>query len=202
MMYLLFTNLGGRRRRRRLEDGLHGRHGRLRRARRGRPPARGVAEDKSLGWLRQLRITPISRARSSRPRAHRLGDVLPAILAVLRPARWSTAYGWTPGSGRHWPCCCGSARSRSPCSGIGNGYRLSAQTTGVVNMACNCGLGGGRRAVVPDRRCSPAGCAPSPSTPRPTGSPSSAGPRRRPRARPRRRWRCYSRWLLRSVRTL
>jgi ABC-2 type transport system permease protein len=101
----------------------------------------GVAEDKAHGWLRQLRVTPLSPSRVVAGRAV-TGSVvvLPAIASVLiagalvngvRLAAWQ----WAATAGLLW-----LGTAPFTLLGLGNGYRLSAQTTGVVNVACNLGL--------------------------------------------------------------
>ncbi|GHJ37966.1 ABC transporter permease [Streptomyces sp. TS71-3] len=140
LMYLLFTNIG---------DGSDGTwktasmvgmaaYGALGAA---LSTGTGVAEDKSIGWLRQLRVTPM------RPRSVVVGRaltgsviVLPAIVAVLlagglvngvRMAAWQ----WALVTALLW-----LGAFPFTLLGIANGYRLTAQTTGVVNVACNLGL--------------------------------------------------------------
>lgn len=101
----------------------------------------GVAEDKTLGWLRQLRVTPMSPLRVVTGRALSGSvTVLPAITAVLLAGRWVNdvrldAWQWVAAWGLLW-----IGTAPFTLLGLGNGYRLSAQTTGVVNMACNLGL--------------------------------------------------------------
>ncbi|MGW7368632.1 ABC transporter permease [Streptomyces sp. NPDC054841] len=101
----------------------------------------GVAEDKSIGWLRQLRITPMSPRQVVTGRAL-TGSVivLPSIAAVLaagglvngvRMAAWQ----WAAVAVALW-----LGALPFTLLGIGNGYRLSAQTTGVVNVGCNLAL--------------------------------------------------------------
>ncbi|MEU3895541.1 ABC transporter permease [Streptomyces sp. NPDC045251] len=101
----------------------------------------GVAEDRAIGWLRQLRVTPM------RPHQVVMGrtltasvTVLPAIAAVLaaggllngvRLAAWQ----WAALALLLW---LGSLPFTL--LGLGNGYRLTGQTTGVVNMVANLGL--------------------------------------------------------------
>nr|WP_137994718.1 ABC transporter permease [Streptomyces vilmorinianum] len=139
LMYLLFTNLG--------TDGAAWKtasmvgmaaYGALGAA---LSVGTGVAEDKSLGWLRQLRVTPMTPRQVVTGRAL-TGSVivLPAIAAVLlagalvngvRMETWQ----WAGVALVLW---LGSLPFTL--LGIGNGYRLTAQTTGVVNVACNLGL--------------------------------------------------------------
>ncbi|GGX17738.1 ABC transporter permease [Streptomyces noursei] len=97
----------------------------------------GVAEDKSLGWLRQLRITPLPPAQVVAGRGLTGSvTVLPAIGAVLlvgalvngiRMAAWQ----WAALVVLLW---LGSVPFTL--LGLGNGYRLSSQATGLVNTGC------------------------------------------------------------------
>lgn len=101
----------------------------------------GIAEDRTHGWLRQLLVTPMSPLRVVVGRAVTASVVvLPAIVLVLsagalvngvRMAAWQ----WAAAVGLLW-----LGTAPFTLLGIGNGYRLSAQTTGVVNVACNLGL--------------------------------------------------------------
>ncbi len=140
MMYLLFTNLGG-------SDGTDWKaaamvgmagYGALGAA---LSVGNAISEDKTTGWLRQLRITPMTPRQVVTGRALTGAVVvLPSIAAVLlagalvngvRMAAWQ----WVAVAVTLW---LGSLPFTL--LGIGNGYRLSAQTTGVVNVACNLGL--------------------------------------------------------------
>ncbi|MFJ3142788.1 ABC transporter permease [Streptomyces halstedii] len=101
----------------------------------------GIASDKSLGWLRQLRVIPLGPGRAVLGRAVScVVTVLPTVVAVLlagalvndvRLAVWQ----WVVLVMLLWigalPFCL---------LGIGNGYRLTPQSTGVVNMACLMGF--------------------------------------------------------------
>ncbi|MFH9721852.1 ABC transporter permease [Streptomyces sp. NPDC017254] len=140
MMYLLFTNLGGQNEEEWKTASMVGMaaYGALGAA---LSIGTGVAEDKGTGWLRQLRITPMSPRQVVTGRAL-TGSVvvLPSIVGVLlagglvngvRLAAWE----WAVVALTLW---LGSLPFTL--LGIGNGYRLTAQTTGVVNIACNLGL--------------------------------------------------------------
>ncbi|WNM36722.1 ABC transporter permease [Streptomyces sp. Li-HN-5-11] len=139
MMYLLFTNLGE-------NDGSWKTASMVGMAAYGAVGSAlntggAVAEDRVTGWLRQLRVTPMT------PREVVVGraltgavTVLPAIVAVLvagglvngvRLAMWQ----WALIALLLW---LGSIPFTL--LGLGNGYRLSAQSTGVTNMICNLGL--------------------------------------------------------------
>ncbi|MFF0015118.1 ABC transporter permease [Streptomyces sp. NPDC005374] len=139
MMYLLFTNLGadesGWRTGAMVGMAAYGAVGSALNT------GGGVAEDRAIGWLRQLRVTPMP------PRQVVLGraltgsvTVLPAIVAVLtagglvngvRLALWQ----WAAIAVLLW---LGSVPFTL--LGLGNGYRLTGQTTSVANMVCNLGL--------------------------------------------------------------
>ncbi|QHC21348.1 ABC transporter permease [Streptomyces sp. GS7] len=97
----------------------------------------GLAEDRSLGWLRQLRITPLGPVQVvvARGLAGTV-TVLPAIGAVLlvgalvngiRLAAWQ----WAALVVLLW-----LGTAPFTLLGLGNGYRLSSQTTGLVNTGC------------------------------------------------------------------
>ncbi|MFJ1604189.1 ABC transporter permease [Streptomyces sp. NPDC088253] len=140
MMYLLFTNLGDD------SDGGWKTGSMIGMAAYGAVGSAlntggGVAEDKVIGWLRQLRVTPMT------PREVVLGrtltgavTVLPAIAAVLAAGGLVNgvrldAWQWAAVAVLLW---LGSIPFTL--LGLGNGYRLTAQTTGVANMVCNLGL--------------------------------------------------------------
>ncbi|GAA3817616.1 ABC transporter permease [Streptomyces phyllanthi] len=139
MMYLLFTNLGD-------QDGTWKTASMVGMAAYGAlgsalSTGGGVAEDRATGWLRQLRVTPMT------PREVVLGraltgsvTVLPAIVAVLAAGGLVNgvrldAWQWAAIAVLLW---LGSVPFTL--LGLGNGYRLTAQTTGVVNLVCNLGL--------------------------------------------------------------
>ncbi|MET7615446.1 ABC transporter permease [Streptomyces sp. NPDC005408] len=101
----------------------------------------GVAEDKALGWLRQLRITPMSPRQVVTGRAITGSvTVLPSIIGVLAAGGLLNGvrldlWQWPALTVLLW-----LGALPFTLLGLGNGYRLSSQTTGVVNMACNLGL--------------------------------------------------------------
>lgn len=142
MMYLIFTNIGG-------GDGVDGwktasmvgmaAYGALGSA---MSIGTGVASDKSLGWLQQLRITPLSPTHAVVGRAISGSvTVLPTILTVLlagglvngvRLAAWQ----WAALVLLLW-----TGALPFTLLGLGNGFRLTPQGTGVVNVACLMGFG-------------------------------------------------------------
>ncbi|WP_055489779.1 ABC transporter permease [Streptomyces sp. TP-A0356] len=139
MMYLLFTNIGA-------ADGAWRTASMVGMAAYGAVGSAlstggGVAEDRAIGWLRQLRVTPMTPRQVVTGRALTSSvTVLPAIVAVLaagglvngvRLAVWQ----WAAIALLLW---LGSVPFTL--LGLGNGYRLTAQTTGVTNMVCNLGL--------------------------------------------------------------
>ncbi|MGN9820602.1 ABC transporter permease [Streptomyces sp. SD11] len=137
VMYLLFTNLGGG------ADGDWKTASMIGMAAYGAMGSAlntggGVAEDRSIGWLRQLRITPLSPRQVVAGRALTGAvTVLPAIVAVLAAGGLVNgvrldAWKWAVIALSLW---LGSVPFTL--LGLGNGYRLTAQATGVVNMVCN-----------------------------------------------------------------
>ncbi|WP_330244446.1 MULTISPECIES: ABC transporter permease [unclassified Streptomyces] len=141
LMYLLFTNLGGG------GDAAEWKvasmvgmaaYGALGAA---MSIGTGVASDKSLGWLQQLRITPLDPSRVVAGRAISGSvTVLPTILVVLlagavvngvRLEVWQ----WTALTLLLW-----IGALPFTLLGIGNGYRLTPQATGVVNVAALMGF--------------------------------------------------------------
>ncbi|ROQ32012.1 ABC-2 type transport system permease protein [Streptomyces sp. PanSC19] len=140
MMYLLFTNLGGQNEEEWKTASMVGMaaYGALGAA---LSIGTGVAEDKGSGWLRQLRITPMSPRQVVTGRAL-TGSVvvLPSIVGVLLAGGLVNgvhlaAWEWAVVALALW---LGSLPFTL--LGIGNGYRFTAQTTGVANIACNLGL--------------------------------------------------------------
>ncbi|MEU8790343.1 ABC transporter permease [Streptomyces sp. NPDC048643] len=140
MMYLLFTNLGGG------DDGAWKTASMVGMAAYGAVGSAlntggGVAEDKVTGWLRQLRVTPMTSRQVVLGRALTGSvTVLPAIVAVLAAGGLVNgvrldAWQWAATALLLW---IGSVPFTL--LGLGNGYRLTAQTTGVANMVCNLGL--------------------------------------------------------------
>lgn len=139
MMYLLFTNLGDQESSWKIASmvgmAAYGAVGSALNT------GGGVAEDRTTGWLRQLRVTPMT------PREVVLGraltgsvTVLPAIVAVLAAGGLVNgvrldAWQWAAVAVLLW---LGSVPFTL--LGLGNGYRLTGQTTAVANMVCNLGL--------------------------------------------------------------
>ncbi|WP_030679673.1 ABC transporter permease [Streptomyces cellulosae] len=139
MMYLLFTNLGE-------NDGSWKAQAMVGMAAYGAVGSAlntggGVAEDRATGWLRQLRVTPMTSRQVVVGRALTGSvTVLPAIVAVLAAGGLLNGvrldvWQWALVAVLLW---LGSIPFTL--LGLGNGYRLTAQTTGVTNMVCNLGL--------------------------------------------------------------
>ncbi|MGW3911337.1 ABC transporter permease [Streptomyces sp. NPDC005070] len=140
MMYLLFTNLGGG------DDGAWKTASMVSMAAYGAVGSAlntggGVAEDKVTGWLRQLRVTPMTSRQVVLGRALTGSvTVLPAIVAVLAAGGLVNGvrldvWQWAATALLLW---LGSVPFTM--LGLGNGYRMTAQTAGVANMVCNLGL--------------------------------------------------------------
>ncbi|MFD7959189.1 ABC transporter permease [Streptomyces zaomyceticus] len=140
MMYLLFTNLGGQNEPEWRAAAMVGMaaYGALGAA---LSLGNGVAEDKSTGWLRQLRITPMTPLRVVTGRALTGAVVvLPAITGVLLAGGLLNGVHMTA---RQWVTVAVTLWLGSfpfALLGLGNGYRFTPQTTGVVNVACTLGL--------------------------------------------------------------
>ncbi|NUP77652.1 MAG: ABC transporter permease, partial [Nonomuraea sp.] len=139
LMYLLFTNLGA-------SDGSWKTGAMVGMAGYGAVGCAlntggGVAEDRAIGWLRQLRVTPMTSRQVVVGRTLTGSvTVLPAILAVLAAGGLVNGvrlevWQWAAIAALLW---LGSVPFTL--LGLGNGYRLTGQTTGVANMACNLGL--------------------------------------------------------------
>ncbi|MEU8763146.1 ABC transporter permease [Streptomyces sp. NPDC048659] len=140
LMYLLFTNLGGQNDPSVKAAAMVGMaaYGALGAA---LSLGTGVAEDKSSGWLRQLRVTPMTPRQVVTGRAL-TGTVvvLPAIGAVLLAGALVNGVRLEPWQWAAVALALWAGSLPFTLLGLGNGYRLSAQTTGVVNVACNLGL--------------------------------------------------------------
>lgn len=101
----------------------------------------GVASDRQLGWLRQLRVTPLSPLKLVVGRAV-TGSlmVLPGIATVLLAGVLVNGVHLSLGQ---WAALVGMLwLGTLPFTllGLGNGYRFSAQATGMVNVTCMMGL--------------------------------------------------------------
>ncbi|MGI5489184.1 ABC transporter permease [Microtetraspora malaysiensis] len=101
----------------------------------------GIAEDRAAGWLRQLRLTPLTPAQvvAGKVVTGVLG-VVPSIAAVLLTGVLVnhvtlTAAQWAQIVALLWV-------GTVPFSllGLGNGYRLSGQTAAMANLATMLGL--------------------------------------------------------------
>lgn len=144
MMYLLFTNLGtGDNSQDKMDYARFSMIGMAAYGALGAALAvgPGVAEDKARGWLRQLRVTPLTPLQVVLGRALTAGvTVLPAIVTVftagalvngVRLAVWQ----WAAAAALMW-----LGTIPFTLLGLGNGYGLTAQTTGVVSMVSMMGL--------------------------------------------------------------
>ncbi|MFB6873891.1 ABC transporter permease [Streptomyces sp. NPDC056323] len=142
MMYLLFTNIGGGTD----VDGWRtasmvgmAAYGALGSA---MSIGTGVASDKTLGWLEQLRVTPLSPSQAVVGRAISGSvTVLPTIFTVLLAGGLVNgvrldAWQWIALVVLLW-----IGALPFTMLGLGNGYRLTPQGTGVVNVACLMGFG-------------------------------------------------------------
>ncbi|MFI8994903.1 ABC transporter permease [Streptomyces sp. NPDC053542] len=94
----------------------------------------GVAEDKKLGWLRQLRITPLSPARVVVGRGLSASvTVLPAIVVVLLLGALVNGVQLSAAQWAGLVVLLWLGTTPFTLLGLGNGYRLSTQAAGMVN---------------------------------------------------------------------
>ncbi|MFG3706778.1 ABC transporter permease [Micromonospora sp. NPDC047670] len=139
LMYLMFTNVGG---------GIDGSsdwavtamvglaaYGALSA---GLTAGTAVAEDKAAGWLRQLRITPLTAAQAVAGRTV-TGSlvVLPTILVVLLTGAIVNDVRLDPGRWLGLALLLWVGSLPFTVLGLANGYALSAQTTNVANVVTN-----------------------------------------------------------------
>ncbi len=176
MMYLLFTNLGDG------GDGGWKTGSMIGMAAYGAVGSAlntggGVAEDRVTGWLRQLRVTPMTPREVVSADADRLGD------GAARDRRGAgggrngrTAYGWGSGSRPRSRCCCGSARYPSPCSASATATGSPRRRPGSRAWARNLGLSVVGGLVVPAHALPGLAPGPCPASHPRTASPSSAPP--------------------------
>jgi ABC-2 type transport system permease protein len=143
LMYLLFTNLGVTDASDRADFARYDMVGMAAYGALGAAMAvgGGVAEDRGYGWLRQLRVTPLSPVQVVAGRALTSSvTVLPAITAVLLSGGLINgvrldAWQWAATAALLW-----LGTLPFTLLGLGNGYGLTGQTTGVANTACMMGL--------------------------------------------------------------
>ncbi|MER6566398.1 ABC transporter permease [Streptomyces sp. NPDC001093] len=139
MMYLLFTNLGG-------EDSGQRTAAMVGMAAYGAVGSAlntggAVAEDRATGWLRQLRVTPMTPREVVTGRALTgVVTVLPSIVAVLAAGGLFNGVRLAAGQWAAIALLLWLGSVPFTLLGLGNGYRLTGPSTGVVNMACNLGL--------------------------------------------------------------
>ncbi|SCL60093.1 ABC-2 type transport system permease protein [Micromonospora citrea] len=140
LMYLMFTNVGG---------GVGGgssewavtamvglaAYGALSA---GLTAGTAVAEDKAAGWLRQLRITPLTAAQAVAGRTV-TGSlmVLPTVLVVLLTGAIVNDVRLEPGQWVALTLLLWIGSLPFTVLGLANGYALSTQTTNVVNVVTN-----------------------------------------------------------------
>ncbi|MGW7523967.1 ABC transporter permease [Streptomyces sp. NPDC054783] len=139
MMYLLFTNLGG-------NNGSWKTAAMVGMAAYGAVGSAlntggAVAEDRAVGWLRQLRVTPMTPREVVTGRALTgVVTVLPSIVAVLTAGGLVNGVRLAAGQWAAIALLLWLGSVPFTLLGLGNGYRLTGPSTGVVNMVCNLGL--------------------------------------------------------------
>ncbi|SPF00235.1 ABC transporter permease [Streptomyces sp. MA5143a] len=97
-----------------------------------------VAEDKAAGWLRRLRVTPLTSAQVVVGRSL-TGSlmVLPAIIVVLVTALIANGVRLQPWQWLVLILVLWVGSLPFTMLGIANGYQLSSQTANVTNILCN-----------------------------------------------------------------
>ncbi|MFE9447923.1 ABC transporter permease [Streptomyces sp. NPDC006739] len=139
MMYLLFTNIGQ-------SDGKWKTASMVGMAAYGAVGSAlntggAVAEDRAIGWLRQLRVTPMTPREVVTGRALTGAvTVLPAIVAVLAAGGLVNGVRLSPWQWAATALLLWLGSVPFTLLGLGNGYRLTGAATGVTNMVCNLGL--------------------------------------------------------------
>ncbi|MCC5580060.1 ABC transporter permease [Microtetraspora sp. AC03309] len=101
----------------------------------------GIAEDRAAGWLRQLRLTPMTPAQvvAGKVATGVLG-VVPSIAAVLLTGALVNHVTLTPGQWLEIIVLLWVGTIPFSLLGLGNGYRLTGQTAAMANLATMLGL--------------------------------------------------------------
>jgi ABC-2 type transport system permease protein len=97
-----------------------------------------VATDKALGWLRQLRITPLSPADAVMARVlAALALVLPPIAAVLAAGALVNGVSLSGGQWAAIGLLLWLGTAPFALLGLGNGYHFSSSHANLANIGCN-----------------------------------------------------------------
>jgi ABC-2 type transport system permease protein len=98
----------------------------------------GLGEDKAVGWLRQLRLTPLTPATVVAAKAITgMVVVVPAIAAILATGTLINHVRLGPGQWISIICLLWAGAIPFTLFGLGNGYRLTGQAAGMANFACS-----------------------------------------------------------------
>ncbi|RCG26832.1 ABC transporter permease [Sphaerisporangium album] len=96
----------------------------------------GLAEDKALGWLRQLRLTPLAPAAVVAGKAITgMVVVVPAIAAILLAGTFVNGVRLDAGQWISIIALLWAGTIPFTLFGLGNGYRLTGQAAGIANFA-------------------------------------------------------------------
>ncbi|MET8140991.1 ABC transporter permease [Sphaerisporangium sp. NPDC005288] len=101
----------------------------------------GLGEDKALGWVRQLRLTPLAPATVVAGKTITgMVVVVPAIAAVLVAGTLVNHVALSPGQWASIIALLWAGTIPFTLFGLGNGYRLTSQSAGIANFAASMGL--------------------------------------------------------------
>ncbi|MEW9528183.1 ABC transporter permease [Microbispora sp. NPDC049125] len=96
----------------------------------------GIAEDREAGWLRQLRLTPLSPAQVVAGKVVTgITSVVPGIAAVLLTGALVNHVTLSPGQWLAVIALLWAGTIPFSLLGLGNGYRLTGQTAAMANIA-------------------------------------------------------------------
>ncbi|MFC4587744.1 ABC transporter permease [Sphaerisporangium corydalis] len=101
----------------------------------------GLGEDKALGWLRQLRLTPLRPVTVIAGKTVTgMAVVVPAIVAILLAGTLINGVSLSPGRWAAVICLLWAGTVPFTLFGLGNGYRLTGQAAGIANFAAGMAL--------------------------------------------------------------
>ncbi|GAA0394195.1 ABC transporter permease [Microbispora corallina] len=96
----------------------------------------GIAEDREAGWLRQLRLTPLTSLQVVAGKVVTgVVGVVPSIVAVLLTGALVNHVTLSAGQWLSMVCLLWAGTVPFSLLGLGNGYRLTGQTAGMANIA-------------------------------------------------------------------
>lgn len=101
----------------------------------------GLSEDRAAGWLRQLRLTPLTPATVVAAKTVTgMVVVVPAIGAILLAGTLVNGVSLSPWQWISMIALLWAGSIPFTLCGLGNGYRLTGQAAGLANFAASMGL--------------------------------------------------------------